>query len=346
MIIEENVPLAQFTTFQIGGPARFFCRVHTEDELLEAVKFGNEKKLRLFILGGGSNLLISDDGFPGLVIKIEFKGVEYHTKGKTTIVSAAAGEMWDELVAAAVERGLYGIENLSAIPGTVGATPVQNIGAYGVDASATIHKVRALDRHTLEFVELSNADCKFAYRDSTFLQDRRHYIITRVEYKLSSDGKVNIKYRDVAEYFAKKAQAAGIKTPAEPTLAEVRDAIIDIRWNKLPDWKKWGTGGSFFKNPLVSGKKFAELKAQYPGIIGYPEPDGRVKVALGWVLDNICSVKGLCLDGACVYEKQALVIVAKPGAKANEVVSLSQELMKRVKEKTGIEITGEVEWVN
>ncbi len=339
MNIQENVSLAQYTTFQVGGPARFFCHVRSEDDLLEAVKFGKEKNLRMFILGGGSNVLISDKGFPGLVIKIELKGVEYKKSGTSTIVSAAAGEMWDELVASCVEKGLYGIENLSAIPGTVGATPVQNIGAYGVDISSTVHKVHALDRKTMQYAELSNDQCKFAYRDSYFLQNRTHYIITRVEYKLSSDGQVNAKYKDVAEYFAKKKIT-------EPSLQDVRNAIIDIRWNKLPDWKKWGTAGSFFKNPLVSSKKFAELRQEFPGIVGYPEPDGRVKVALGWILDNICNVKGLCNDGACVYEKQALVIITKPGASAAEVVNLSQELMRRVKEKTGIEITGEVEWVN
>ncbi len=339
MEIRNNVPLAEYTTFKIGGPARFFCNVTTEAELVEAVRFGKEKKLRLFILGGGSNVLISDDGFPGLVIKIELKGIEFKDMGDHVIVSAASGELWDELVATCVERGLYGIENLSAIPGTVGAAPVQNIGAYGTDVSESVYSVRALDRKTLKYVTLSNKDCKFQYRDSTFLQDRRHYIITRVNLKLVKNGRVNTSYRDVEEYFKKK----GIETP---TLSDVRDAVIDIRWNKLPDWKKWGTAGSFFKNPLVSGKKFAELQKKFPGIVGYPEPDGRYKVALGWILDNVCNVKGLYHDGAAVYEKQALVIVTKAGAKASEVVNLSKELMKRVKEKTGIEITGEVEWVN
>jgi UDP-N-acetylmuramate dehydrogenase len=341
MKIRENVSLAEYTTFKIGGPARFFCNVKDEDELIEAVQFGREKNLRLFILGGGSNILISDKGFPGLVIKIELMGVEYRTEGMTTFVSAAAGELWDDLVADTVERGLYGLENLSAIPGTVGATPVQNIGAYGVDVSSTVHTVRALDKKTLTYVELSNSECKFAYRDSLFLQDRSRYIITRVEYKLTSDGKVNTKYKDVAEYFAKKNPQI-----AEPTLSDVRDAIIDIRWNKLPDWKKWGTAGSFFKNPLVTSQKFAELQKEYPGIVGYSDDHGRVKLALGWILENVCNVKGLCSDGASVYEKQALVIVAKPGSTAGEVVNLAQELMRRVKEKTGIEITGEVEWVN
>ncbi|MDB5239120.1 MAG: UDP-N-acetylenolpyruvoylglucosamine reductase [Candidatus Parcubacteria bacterium] len=341
MKIQENISLGQYTTFQIGGPARFFCNVTTEDELAQAVKFGKKNRLRFFILGGGSNVLISDEGYPGLVIKIELKGVEYKKKGSAVIVSAAAGELWDELVASAVERGLYGIENLSAIPGTVGAAPVQNIGAYGMDVSSSVYKVRAFDRKTMKYVELSNEECCFAYRDSLFLQDRRRYIITRVDFKLTTKGKVNIKYKDVAAYFASR------KPPmSEPTLSDVRDAVIDIRWNKLPDWKKWGTAGSFFKNPLVSGRKFKQLQKKYPGIVGYPEPDGRVKVALGWVLDNICEVKGLCHDGAAVYEKQALVIVAKPGAKAGEVVNLAKELMKRVKEKTGIQITGEVEWVN
>jgi len=341
MTFEKDVPIAPYTTFKIGGPARFFCRASSEDDLVEAVKFAKSEKLRLFILGGGSNLLVSDEGFPGLVIKIELKGMKFEEKGDTTIVRAASGEMWDELVAATVERGLYGIENLSAIPGTVGAAPVQNIGAYGTDASSAVASVRALDRKTLKFVELSNADCRFSYRDSLFLQDRARYIITRVDFKLSSKGKVNVGYKDVREYFARKSPPV-----VAPSLSEVRDAVIDIRWNKLPDWKKWGTAGSFFKNPLVSARKFKKLQKQFPGIVGYPEQDGRVKVALGWVLDNVCDVKGLKHDGAEVYEKQALVIVAKPGATAGEVVNLAQKLMKLVKDKTGLKITGEVEWVN
>lgn len=341
MIIQEQVDLREYTTFKIGGPARFFCRVTNETELSEAVAFAKKNRLRTFILGGGSNILISDKGFPGIVIRIEMKGVDYREEGDKTIVSAAAGEMWDDLVGATVDRDLYGLENLSAIPGTVGAAPVQNIGAYGAEAANTITNVRVFDRKYLKYTDLSNAACRFAYRESIFKADRRRYIITRVDFALMKAGQVNLKYRDVADYFKDRDPSKGL-----PTLREVRDAVIDIRWNKLPDWKLWGTAGSFFKNPTITERKYNKLKKIYPDLPAYPEPDGRVKIPLGWVLDNICDVKGLCLDGACVYEKQALVIIAKPGATAGEVVKLAQEIMKRVKKKTGISVTGEVEWVN
>jgi UDP-N-acetylmuramate dehydrogenase len=341
MEFKENVPLAEHTTFKIGGPARFFCRVRSEDELIEAARFAKDRKLRLFVLGGGSNVLISDKGFPGLVVKIELLGVEYRENGGGTEVSASAGEMWDDLAAETVKRGLYGLENLSAIPGTVGAAPVQNIGAYGREAADAIVSVRALDRKAMKYVGLSKADCRFGYRDSIFKQDRDHYVITRVVFRLSANGKVDIGYKDVADRFKRLPPGA-----RRPTLAEVRDAVIDIRRNKLPDWKLWGTAGSFFKNPIVDKDKWNELKGTYPGLPGFPESDGRVKVSLGWILDHVCDAKSLRLGGASVYEKQALVIVAKPGATAAEVVELAGELMKRVKEKTGVELISEVEWVN
>jgi len=341
MNIQENIPLGQYTTFKIGGPARFFCAVANEDELLEAVKFAQEKAIPMFILGGGSNLLISDKGFSGLVIKMDLRGVEYSEEKSdgTVIVSAAAGEMWDEFVEAAVDRGLYGLENLSAIPGTVGAVPVQNIGAYGAEAAQVIMKVRVLDTKTLSFTELGNAECQFAYRDSMFKHAKGRYVITKASFVLSKKGMVNTHYRDVHQYFlAKKI--------SDPTLEEVREAVIDIRWNKLPDWKLWGTAGSFFKNPIISEEHFAKLQGQYPGIPGFPEFDGRVKISLAWILDKVCDAKKLCKGQVCTYEKQALVIVAQPGATADEVVELTHELMKRVKEKTDIEIEAEVEWVN
>jgi len=378
MNIQENVSIAPYTTLKIGGPARFFCSVKSEEELVEAVKFAKEKNVRIFVIGGGSNLLISDQGFNGLIIRCEIKGKEFISRplggrdssrfplagfeggsyspqkdvarhdrqaqqaganddSNSVIVVAASGEDWESLVKEAVERGLYGFESLSAIPGTVGASPVQNIGAYGVDVSSTILAVRVLDTSDMQFKELSNADCKFGYRDSVFKHEKGRYIVTRVTYKLAKTGKPNLDYRDVREYFASRNNS-------DPTLKEVRDAVIEIRAKKLPDWKHWGTAGSFFKNPIISPDKFNELKKQYKDLPGYPEPDGRVKVSLGWILDKICSAKGLTVGNVGTYEKQALVLVTKPGATATEVINFSNELMRRVKEKTGIVIEGEVEW--
>ncbi len=370
MTIQEQIPLASYTTFKIGGPARFFCQVSDEDGLREAVTFAHDKKLRVFILGGGSNILMNDKGFDGLVIKMEIIGFTIQdsgitnkgvgstindsgitnnkeakiTHGENVTVSVGAGEQWDTLVEQTVERGLYGLENLSAIPGTVGAAPVQNIGAYGSEAAKVITNVRAFDTKTMKFVEFSNADCHFSYRDSLFKKEKGHYIITRVDFSLSKNGKVNIGYKDLADYFANLTRVDPSKK--FPNLHEVREAVINVRWGKLPDWKLWGTAGSFFKNPIISADKFAELKSKYPELPGFPESDGRVKISLGWFLDKVCDVKGLQKGNVQVYEKQALVLVTKPGATSEEVVSLAHELMNLVKEKTGIEIEGEVEWVN
>jgi UDP-N-acetylmuramate dehydrogenase len=366
MLIQENIKLAEYTTFKIGGPARFFCAVSNEDQLIEAVGFAKKKKLPIFVLGGGSNVLVSDKGFQGLVIKMEIAGIEEHD----SLISVGAGELWDDFVDWAVERGFYGIENLSAIPGTVGAAPVQNIGAYGAEAAQVISSVRALDTKSMKFVELSNAECSFAYRDTLFKHERGRYVITRVDFSLSKNGKANIDYKDLKDYFMRqnqkeqseissrkgstgKGRFSQLKREekdkvggASPTLRQVREAVIDVRWKKLPDWKLWGTAGSFFKNPIVGADRFKAMKERYPDLPGFPEPDGRVKVSLGWILDKVCDVKGLKMGKSQVYEKQALVLVAMPGASAAEVVGLSQELMKRVKDKTGLDIEGEVEWVN
>jgi len=375
MLIQENIQLAEYTTFKIGGPARFFCAISDETSLAEAVRFAQAKDLPLFVLGGGSNILVSDKGFPGLVIKMEIgcikeqklearslkleekqeqsnipsssklqapssKLPEHGSKFPASVlVSAGAGELWDGFVDWTVERGFYGIENLSAIPGTVGAAPVQNIGAYGAEASQAVSSVRALDTKSMKFVELANPDCGFAYRDSVFKRERGRYVITRVDFSLSKNGNVNTAYKDLREHFTRLQLT-------DPTIRQVRDAVIAVRWHKLPDWKLWGTAGSFFKNPIVSAERFQELKAKYPDLPGFTEPDRRIKVSLGWILDKVCDVKGLKMGKASVYEKQALVLVAMSGTSAEEVVRLSQELMKRVRDKTGLDIEGEVEWVN
>lgn len=347
MKIQENIPLAEFTTFKIGGPARFFCLVQTVTELTEAVKFAKEKHIPFFILGGGSNLLIADEGFHGLVIKMEIVGKEVIQK-EVEIIRAGAGETWDGFVEWTLTQGFNGLENLSAIPGTVGAAPVQNIGAYGTEVGQYIAAVRAFDTHSMTIVELSARDCHFGYRNSVFKHKKGMYVVVEVDFALKKDGNVHIEYKDLKEYFAKKFQETNTKIQMEQqiTPADVREAVINIRWNKLPDWNKWGTAGSFFKNPVISKEVYDGLKLKYPQLPGFPEPNGHIKVPLGWILDNVCHIKGVMHGGVGAYEKQALVIVTKSGATAKEVVQFTQELMKQVKDATGITIEAEVEWVN
>lgn len=339
MKISTNVPLAQYTTFRIGGPARYFCSVKNEEELVEAVRFAKENKEKIFILGEGSNVLISDVGFFGLVIKMELKGLDIEEEKDNYVrVNVAAGELWDSFVEKMVEKGLYGVENLSAIPGTVGAAPVQNIGAYGMDVSESVESVRVFDMKEMKFRDISNAQCKFSYRHSVFKLEKENYVITNVRFKLKKNGKVNISYSDLQKYFENRKDL--------PSLEDVRKAVIEIRWKKLPDWKLWGNAGSFFKNPVISEPHYNELKKKYPAMPGYKEPNGLVKVSLGWILDKVCNMKGFDMGNVSTHVSQALVIVAKPGAKSEEVVKLAYQLINTVKEKTGIEVEGEVEWVN
>jgi UDP-N-acetylmuramate dehydrogenase len=254
-------------------------------------------------------------------------------------VTAAAGEVWDDFIGTTIAKGLFGLENLSAIPGTVGATPVQNIGAYGSDASDFIESVRVLDLKTLEFRDLSNKDCLFAYRDSLFKHEKGRYVVISVVFNLHNVPKINASYKDIAEYFEKNKIT-------DPSPLQVRQAVMEIRMGKLPDWKLWGTAGSFFKNPIITEEQFVDLKKRYPGLPGFPEPDSMMKISLAWILDKVCNLKGMTIGNVHIYEKQALVVVATPGATSKEVLELTQKIQSIVKEKVGLVIEAEVEWVN
>lgn len=347
MTIQENVPLAPFTTFRIGGAARFFVRAKTVDEVREAVTFAQGKNpdgkiLPIFILGGGSNLLVSDTGFDGVVIKNEIKGIEFEEKDDECVVSAGAGESWDALVSAAVEKGLYGLENLSLIPGTVGASPVQNIGAYGVEAKDLIDWVEVYNPESGKIEQLKNADCQFGYRDSIFKRERKNNIILRVAFLLQKTGAVNIEYKDLKNYFAEKGIGSA---KVLPTLQSVRKAVIEIRTKKLPDLAKVGTAGSFFKNAVITKIEAESLVKKYPELPVFQTDGDNVKVPTAWILDKICGFKGLRKGNVGVYENQALVLVNFGGGTAQEIKNLAQEMIVSVKQKTGITISPEVEFV-
>jgi len=338
MVILRNISLAPYTTFHIGGPARFFCVATNETDIVEAIRYAREQDVPFFTLGGGSNLLISDRGYAGLVIKNEIAGIDFEEQEQSVLVRVGAGFVWDSLVLRTVRRGLYGLENLSNIPGTVGAAPVQNIGAYGVEVGNCIDSVRAFDTRAMKFVDLTNEQCRFEYRDSYFKKHKGRHVITRVTFRLSKKSSVKIGYKDLTEYFA-------VKQITQPSLSEVRRAVVTIRRRKLPNWKTWGTAGSFFKNPVISQAQYDRLKKANPELPGFPTDDGRIKVQLGWILDKLCKARGLQIGNVGTFEKQALVVVAKPGANAEEVVAFTTELMNSVKQETGITIKAEVEWV-
>ena len=290
----------------------------------QSLDYARDQNLSALILGGGSNVLISDAGFDGLVIKIEIAGIE--KEGETLV--AGAGESWDALVVRAVQEELWGVENLSGIPGTVGAAPVQNIGAYGSEVKDTLLWVEAFDTQSGQVVRLQNTECGFGYRTSRFKKEPGRFVILRVAFQLKKNGAPNASYKDLADI-------------ARFNLAEIRAKVLAIRAGKFPDLKKEGTAGSFFLNPVVSAQKAAELVEQYPGLPNFPAEQGR-KLSLAWILDTILQVKGLSVGGARVYEKQPLVIAASRGARARDVAELAQKVSQLVQNKLKITIEPEV----
>jgi len=331
MTIEKDVPLAPYTTFGIGGPARFFVRVKTIEELQESLDFARDKGVDTLTLGGGSNMLVDDAGFDGLVIKMELRGIEVsYSPGAATVV-AAAGESWDALVAFAVEKNLWGIENLSGIPGTVGAAPVQNIGAYGSELRDTLVWVRVYDTHTQTTHHIEAPECGFGYRTSMFKEAPGRYIILHVALRLALEASPKITYADLAKAFS----------GATPSLGDIRRAVLAIRAQKFPDLSQEGTAGSFFLNPIVSSEIAEQLGKQHPELPRYAA-GGQVKVSLAWLLDKGLNLRGYAVGGARLFEKQPLVLVAARGASSKEVVALAQEVIHTVRDAYAIEIQPEV----
>lgn len=332
--IQENILLKDFTTFQIGGKAQYFLVVKDEADLREAFSFVKTRKLPLFVLGGGSNLLISEYGFSGLILKNEIKGVKFTDQNKDkVIIEIGTGETLDEVIALSTARGLYGLENLSGIPGTVGGAVVQNAGAYGAEIKDHLFSVEGYNSTNGKKFIFANDDCLFSYRSSVFKKNKK-LVITSVALVLDKKPELNLRY-------------AGLKDslPAGKTISPqvVRAAVIQIRTEKLPDWHKVGTAGSFFKNPVIKKEKYEELISNYSEIPGFPEAKDKVKVPLAWILDNICGLKGYREENIGLYEKQPLVLVNFGKASFAEVISFSNKIKKIVKEKTGIEIEEEVE---
>ncbi|MDE1925252.1 MAG: UDP-N-acetylmuramate dehydrogenase [Patescibacteria group bacterium] len=344
MKVEENIPLAPYTTFHIGGPARYFTHIQTVEELREALAFAKKKELRVFVLGGGSNILIDDAGFDGLVLKIELGGVEIKKEGEHAVVVAGAGEHWDALVERAVTEGLWGVENLSGIPGLVGGAVVQNIGAYGQALSESLEWIEALDTHSGEVVRFSNKECAFDYRDSFFKHDAGRHAVLRAALKLSTEPKPNLSYQDLKTRFT-LSRVEGF-ADASLNLGAIREAVLDIRRGKFPDLSVEGTAGSFFKNPILSKVEAKKLQERYPELplFDMPETSG-VKVPLAWFLDarhGVFNIQTMRVGGARLFEKQPLVIVAQKKSSSAGVQRLAHEVQKQIKEKIGIDIEPEV----
>jgi UDP-N-acetylmuramate dehydrogenase len=341
MLIQENIMLAPLTTIGVGGPARFFVEGSTVEEVREAIGYAKSRNLPLFILGGGSNLIVSDAGWPGLVLKMSLLGINHRHGHGTAYFDVGAGEDWDSFVAATIQHHCAGIECLSGIPGSVGGTPVQNVGAYGQEVAETIDSVVALDIESGEEQEFEKSDCGFGYRSSIFNTSARgRYVILRVTYALVHDGHPRLAYADLQKHFAGRG---------EPTLAEVREAVRQIRASKgmllTPGDPDARSAGSFFKNPVLTENEFESLKrkASERGlqIPNYPALAARRKVSAAWLVEQSGFSKGFGNGHVGISRKHALAIVNRGGATSAEVVQLKNEIQARVQQQWEIQLEPE-----
>jgi len=339
MLIQENVGLAALTTMGVGGPARYFVEATATDEVREAARYADAHKLPLFVLGGGSNLIVSDRGWPGLVLKVGIPGINHRHGHGTAYFDAGAGEEWDGVVAAAVMHNCGGVECLSGIPGSVGGTPVQNVGAYGQEVAETIESLVAFDLKSGEEQEFEKEDCGFGYRTSIFnTSERGRYVILRVTYALKHGWEPRIAYADLQNYFANWER--------KPTLADTRDAVRQIRTSKAmlitPGDEDSRSAGSFFKNPALSAEQFEELKrraeARSLEIPSYPALDARKKVSAAWLVEHSGFSKGYGQGRVGISRKHALAIVNRGDATAAEIMAFRDEIQGRVEELWGIRL--------
>jgi UDP-N-acetylmuramate dehydrogenase len=364
MNLERDVPLAPLTTLGIGGPARYFVHATTVDELREAIQWARDENLATFILGGGSNLLVADAGFDGLVIQIDLRGITVESEDEFAMVKAGAGEPWDAFVRFAVNNGWAGIECLSGIPGLTGATPIQNVGAYGQDVSETIARVEVLDRSEGIVKWLTNWDCRFGYRSSLFKNvERDRYVVLSVTYRLKRNGSATVRYTELLKEVGSLDDLRG-----------VRDAVIAIRRRKGmvldPNDPDTRSDGSFFMNPIITAAEydaFAKIAPDAPhypasdgsffmnpvvpaslardGMPSWPNADGTVKLSAAWLIEHAGFHKGFVHGRAGISSKHTLAIINRNGASAAEVLELVRMIQSKVRERFGIELQPEPNFI-
>ncbi len=335
MQIEENISLRPYNTFGIDCKASYFATVKSNNDLRAILSNPHLAALDRLVLGGGSNILLTQD-FDGLVIKNDFKGIEVVEENDSEVyVRSGAGENWHEFVLHCIDNNWAGIENLSLIPGNVGASPMQNIGAYGVEVKDLFHSLTAMHVESLEERTFDNAECEFGYRESVFKRALKgQYIITSVTYKLRKEAKVNTSYGAIEQ----QLETMGI---SEPTIKDVSDAVIAIRSSKLPDPKELGNSGSFFKNPVLPNEEFHKIQESFPAIVNYPMDENNTKVAAGWLIDQ-AGWKGKTFGECGVHKNQALVLVNYGDATGQQIYDLSSEIVESIRDKYGIELEREV----
>ena len=328
--VEADVSLQPFNTFGVATRARYLAHAHDDAEVGEALQAAKRLQLPLLVIGGGSNLLLTGD-VEALVLRMASRGLRIvSSQGDAVLVEAEAGEPWHPFVQWTLEQGLQGLENLSLIPGTVGAAPMQNVGAYGVEIKDVFAGLTALDRHTGELREFTLDECQFAYRDSRFKREAGRWLILRVRFALAHAGALRLDYGPLRQRLAEQGVS-------EPTASDVSRAICSIRSEKLPDPAVLGNAGSFFKNPLVSADLAARLRAEHADLVAYPQADGQVKLAAGWLIEK-AGWKGFRDGDAGVHRQQALVLVNYGGATGTQLLALARRIQADIQARFGVSL--------
>lgn len=329
--IAEQVELKPYNTMALPAVADYLVDVYDADGVLQALDFANQNKLAWCVIGGGSNVIFAPH-FAGVVLHTKGTGISKISEDESSVIlQVSAGHNWDEFLQYCIEHNYYGLENLAIIPGLVGAAPVQNIGAYGQELSACVHKVQVVDTQAQEVNYLNAEQCQFAYRDSIFKRQTGRFIITAVEFRLSKRFTPNIGYKPLAQALA---------DIAEPTALQVREAVIAIRQSKLPDPKELPNSGSFFKNPVVDQNQLQQLQAQYPEIPHFEQADGSYKLAAGWLIEKL-GFKGRAIGPVAMHDKQALVLVNKHGGTVMDVKALAMAVQDAVWQSFAVKLEQE-----
>ncbi len=338
MEILHNVDLSRYSTMRIGDKAKNLVTVKTKDELIDAVEWAKQRNLPVLVIGGGSNIIFKD-GFDGLIIVNRILGFDIISKDNNkTVVKVGAGEDWDQVVAKTVDMNLSGIEMLSYIPGTTGATPVQNVGAYGTEIANVLTELEAFDTDSKQFITLTNADCNFSYRNSIFKSPKnRHYIIVSLTMQLSSESPKPPFYEALQRHLDDN-------NITEYTPKNIRQAVIAIRTSKLPNPAKIANTGSFFKNPIISVDEFTKISREFPDMPNWPTQDGKIKIPAGWLMDK-AGLKGYSSHGMKIYNNNALVFVNESAKSYQDLAAFKQEIVNKVQAKFGITLEQEPELI-
>lgn len=354
MIIKENILLSAHTTIKLGGPAKYFIECDTEGSIKEALEFAKEKNCKVQTLSGGSNIIFADHGFDGVILKINIKGVTVKKDKDNFFVCSGAGENWDEFVKYCIENEITGAECLSGIPGSVGATPVQNVGAYGQEVSGIIYSLKAIERESLETRIFRNEDCRFAYRESIFKSAYKDkFIITEVVFKMKKKSESEIKYPELKKYIDSQKEYSGLNAGKEK-LNFIRNAVLSLRKKKSMvidnDDPNTISCGSFFTNPVMSVSEFEKFKIKTDSINlltpYYINSDkDKIKIPAAWLIEQSGFEKGYKTKGAGISTKHSLAIINR-GGKTSDIISLSEEIIRTVKNKFGIVLVNEPVIVN